>query len=182
MDEKKALALLKKYAPDERVHRIMLSHSKAVQKLAMEWARKIKKNGYRVDLEFVSTAALLHDIGRYKYPPGAKEAIRHGIEGGKMLRKEGYPKHAKLIENHIGAGITKSDIKGQGLPLPMKDYIPKTIEEKIVSCADCLISGGKRVPISEEVRRFMSELGESYGKRVLKLYKEIEELLKERKI
>ena len=177
MDEKKALAILKKYAPDKKVHRIMVRHSRAVQRLAMEWARKIKANGYKVDLEFVRTASLLHDIGRYKYPPGHPDAIRHGIDGGKILRKEGFPKHAKLIENHIGAGITKADIKRQKLKLPVRDFVPKTTEEKIVACADCMISGSKRIPISDEVRRFMMELGVSYGERVLKLYKEIEKML-----
>lgn len=181
MDEKKALSLLRKYGHEKWGYSHVLEHSKAVQKLAVQWAKKIKANGYKVDVEFVSTAALLHDIGRFRYAPGTPDMIRHGVEGAKILKKEGYPLHARLAERHIGAGINKSDIKKQGLPLPSKDYSPKTIEEKIVSCADNLLEGIEKRTINSTVKEFEEKLGEPYGKRVMKLYKEIEKMLKEKR-
>ena len=63
MDEKEALRLLKKYAPSENVYRIMVRHSRATQRLAMKWARKIKANGHKIDLDFVKTAALVQKAG-----------------------------------------------------------------------------------------------------------------------
>lgn len=178
MDEKKALSLLKKYGQDKWGYSHVLEHSIAVQKLAVQWARKIKANGYKVDVEFVSTAALLHDIGRFRYAPGTPDMIRHGVEGAKILKKEGFPLHARLAERHIGAGITKADVKKQGLPIPVKDYSPKTIEEKIVACADNLLEGSERKSIQATVSKFEEKLGEPYGRRVMRLYKEIEGLLR----
>jgi uncharacterized protein len=178
MDEKKALSLLKKYGQDKWGYSHVLEHSKAVQKLAVQWAKKIKSNGYKVDVEFVSSASLLHDIGRFRYAPGTPDMIRHGVEGAKILKKEGYPLYARLAERHIGAGITKADVKKQGLPIPVKDYSPKTIEEKIVACADNLLEGSEKRTIQATAKSFEEKLGEPYGKRAVKLYKEIEKMLK----
>ncbi len=180
MDEKEALRLLKKYGQGKPGYSHVLKHSKAVQRLSVEWARKIKANGHRVDVDFVKTAALLHDIGRFAYPPHTRHKILHGIEGGKILRKEGYPRHARLTERHIGAGISKSDIKKQGLPLPMKDYVPKTIEEKIVACADNLFCGAERKSVKWSLKEFEKGVDKACARKVLKLYKEIQSLLKEK--
>ena len=181
MDEKKALSLLEKYGSDSMSYRYVVAHCIAVQKLSMEWAAKIKKNGYDVDIDFVNTASLLHDIGRFSYGAGSQNMIKHGIQGGKILRKEGYPRHAELVERHVGAGITKADVRKQKLPIPEKNYIPKTIEDKIVACADNLIDGSEVITIKEAAKEFEEKLGKPYAERVLKLYKEIEELLKKRK-
>jgi uncharacterized protein len=180
VDEKKALALLEKYGKGSPGYAIILNHCKAVQKLSLEWARKIKANGYKVDLDFVRTAALLHDIGRFGYPPFSTDKIRHGIEGARILRNEGYPKHARLAERHIGAGITKEDIKKQDLPLPMKDYVPKTAEEKIIACADNLFHGDKKMDIGWSLREIEGEVDKEHAERALKLYKEIQKMLKEK--
>lgn len=176
MDEKRAIALLKKYAPNEGTFNIILKHSKNVQKIAL----RIAKNCSNADTEFIKTAALLHDIGRFKYwgkkPSQGKDKIRHGVEGAEILKKEGFSEYSGVAETHIGAGITKQDIKRRRLNLPLKDYIPTTAEEKIIAYADNLAEGDKEIKFEKVVERFKKELGEEYAERIIKLKKEVDEL------
>src|SRR3989344_3003288 len=178
MDEEKAIALLKKYSADEDSFNIVLSHSKAVQKVALRIANEILENGYFVDTDFIKIAALLHDIGRFKCPPNSKENIKHGVEGAKILKSEGFSEFAEVAEKHIGAGITKEDIEKHKLDLPLKDYVPETIEEKIISHADNLVFGDREGAINEVLEKFKKEAGDSAAKRAKELNDEIEELRK----
>lgn len=52
------------------------------------------------------------------------------------MRNEGYPRHARVCERHTGAGLTAKEIEEQGLPLPHRDFLPETLEEKLVCYAD----------------------------------------------
>ena len=154
MNQKEATALLRKYVKNEEQFRKVLAHSKAVQKAALKIAKKIKK----ADIGFIKIASLLHDIGRFYHKPGTKESIKHGIKGAEILRKEGLDRFARVAERHIGVGITKSDIIRQKLDLPLKNYIPKTIEEKIIARADNLIFGDKEKKLDDVIKRFRNEL------------------------
>ena len=60
----------------------------------------------------------------------------HGRIGAEILRGEGYPRHARVCERHTGAGLTVKDIIEQQLPLPHQDFLPETIEEKLICYAD----------------------------------------------
>lgn len=177
MDQKKAIALLRKHSKDNKSFRNVLAHSKAVQKAALRIAKRI--NG--ADRKFIRAASLLHDIGRLSCKPGTKKSIRHGIIGAAILRKEGFPRFARVAERHIGVGITRSDIMKQRLDLPLKDYVPRTVEEKIIAYADNLIFGSKEKKLEDVVNRFRKELGEDYAKRVLKLDDELKKLQKRHK-
>jgi uncharacterized protein (TIGR00295 family) len=168
MDEKEAIALLKKYAPDDKTFRIVLDHSQAVKDIALRIAE-----GKHVDMELVVTGSILHDIGRFKYMPG-KDSIKHGVAGSDILKKEGLPKHALIAERHIGAGITKEDIDEQGLDIPKKDYIPLSKEEMIITHADNLVDGSKEVPFSECYKEFKEEVSEKIAERAKKLKEDVE--------
>ena len=88
----------------------------------------------KIDQNLVLIGALAHDIGRTKV-----HNIFHGVKGGEILREHGFPEElAKICERHIGAGIPLSEAKSLGLP--PKDYVPTTIEEKLVCYADKLVS------------------------------------------
>ncbi len=168
MNEKQAIKLLKKNSTDKKSLNIVLKHSKAVQKLALKFAKLHKYT----DIGFIKTACILHDIGRFRCPPG-KLTIRHGIEGAKILRKHKLPKHARVAERHLGAGIKKSEIIRQKLPLPKKDFIPKTIEEKIITIADSLIAGNKVLSLKKTAERFSKEVNKRCGNNIIKLYNEV---------
>lgn len=115
----------------------VIEHSIAV----CEKAKEISKN-FNVNDKLIEEAALLHDIGRSK-----TNNIDHGIIGADLAIKHGFPKEiANIIERHIGSGISKEEAIIIGLP--EKDYIPKTLEEKIVSHADNLMNGADEVDIN----------------------------------
>jgi len=172
LSEREAVKLLKKHACDDDAFKGVLGHAKAVRKFAKEIGDNVKG----VDLDFIETASLLHDIGRFKCRPGSKNAIKHGVVGGEMLRDEGYEEYALVAERHLGPGISKEDVLEQGLDLPARDYIPISKEEKIIAYADNLIFGERRGTVEEAVERFGNELGKKVGKRVKKLADEVEEM------
>jgi uncharacterized protein len=62
-----------------------------------------------------------------------------------------------IIERHIGAGITAAEAVRLGIP--QKDYLPLTVEEKIVSYADNLANGVREILFYEALDRFKNILG-----------------------
>ena len=143
----------------------VISHCKAVAKLSVKIAKIAK-----ADVKLVNAGALLHDIGRSK-----THGIRHAIEGVKIAKKISLSKSIiNIIERHIGAGLTKEI--AVSLHLPKKDYIPITLEEKIVCHADSLINDCKRQPIENEVERALSDGYKDYAIRLVKLHKELSDI------
>lgn len=142
MEFEKALSILKNLCSEN-----VVEHCLAVSEYAYELALAIKNKGYEVDVELVRLGGLLHDIGRSR-----THGIEHGVVGAEILRELGFDEKLALIaERHIGAGITKEEAIELGLP--PKDYLPITLEEKIVAHADNLIFGTKRVEIDDVIKK-----------------------------
>jgi len=169
MNEKKAIALLKKYATSKEKFKKILSHSRKVQEIALRIAKKI----HGIDLEFIKIGSLLHDIGRFDC---WNDPLHHGIRGAEILRKEGLERYALLAERHLGAGITKEEIKHRGLDLPLRDFVPVTPEEKIITYADNLVQHDKEITFKESIERFKKELGTNAIKKFYKLKREVDAL------
>ncbi|NYZ79326.1 NUDIX domain-containing protein [Candidatus Micrarchaeota archaeon] len=152
--------LLLKYKLPKNV----VAHSKKVAKIAVEVACELKRNGFGVDLELVERGALLHDIGR-----SVTHGLDHGYFGGKILRKEdGGGEVARIAERHVLGGISKEEAELMGLPA--KDFIPKTIEEKIVCYADKLSDRNK-------IERIEKKLGRNAAfDRMIKLIQEVDSM------
>jgi uncharacterized protein len=152
-----------------------MRHVCAVSKHAKSIAESIKARGIDIDVDFVETAALLHDIGRCR-----THGIKHGIEGAKIMEPI-YPDIARVCERHIGAGIDRGEAEKLGLPV--KDYLPTTLEEKVIAHADNLLEGDRLVSIDETVKKFESRLGVGHPavKRILELNDYIESLCKDEK-
>ncbi|MHA1624217.1 MAG: HD domain-containing protein [Promethearchaeota archaeon] len=128
-------------------------HSLKVSEKALELAEKITKNN--INLELVEIGALLHDVGRSK-----THGFKHGIIGGKILRERGFPKElARICETHILGGLDKYDTKNLGLP--QKDYLPQTLEEKIICLADKLIAGTREVSIEQRFEKWFLKYGKT---------------------
>ena len=175
ISEKEAKGLLKKYSVDKKGFDIVLEHVLAVKNVSLIIAKEIKKRKHKVDLDLIKTGSLLHDIGRFKYPPWNKKMIRHGYWGGQILRKEGLLKEAKIAERHLGAGISKEEIIKGKLHLPKKDFLPKTIEEKIIAYVDNMIFQDRLGKFTEVADKFKG-LSLSVKKRLAQLHNEIEKL------
>ncbi len=138
-------AIINKYYPeDNELRHILLVHSRAVADKALAIADRHPE--LSLDRQFIEEAAMLHDIGivRCNAPGiqcfGTEPYICHGRIGAEMLRAEGFPRHARVCERHTGAGITRSQIIVQKLPLPQQDFLPETIEEKVICYADKFFS------------------------------------------
>ncbi len=138
-------AIIDKYYPvDNKLKHILMVHSRHVADKALSIVDRHPELG--ADRAFVEEAAMLHDIGIVRcdadgiYCFGTEPYIRHGVIGGQMMREEGYERHARVCERHTGAGITLRQIVERNLPLPHQDFLPETIEEKIVCYADKFFS------------------------------------------
>ena len=143
----------------------LIKHCEAVFKKAL----KLSSNFDDIDIELVKTGALLHDIGRSK-----TNGIDHAIVGVDILRDMGFSDSiANIALRHIGAGIPKEEAIQLGLP--PKDYIPLTLEEKIVAHADNLIHWDREVDLDFVIKKWKKKLGEDHPsiKRIIELHREI---------
>lgn len=134
----------KYYDPQSELYRILVTHSILVAKKALDLAVDLqaREPEKEIDLVFTYEAAMLHDIGIYLcdepeiFCTGSEPYVRHGVIGREILESEGLPRHALVCERHTGAGISREDVLRQTLPLPARDYLPKSLEEKIICFAD----------------------------------------------
>ncbi|MBI1183823.1 HDIG domain-containing protein [bacterium] len=135
-------SIIEKYInPGSKAFRIYTIHVTNVTRLALHIAQR--QGLTPTQLQFIEEAAMLHDIGivKTKTPEigcyGDQPYLRHLTAGKKILKKEGLPLHARVAANHVGVGgLSKEDIVKQKLPLPAKDILCETIEERIISYAD----------------------------------------------
>ncbi|OPY23729.1 MAG: tRNA 2'-O-methylase [Methanobacterium sp. PtaU1.Bin097] len=142
----------------------LIEHSEAVLAKALEIA-----TNFDVDLEIVRAGALLHDVGRNK-----TQGICHGVEGAQILKEQGFPKDVvRIAEVHVGAGIPRDEAGLLGLPC--QDYLPVTLEEKIVAHADNLIHGTREVSLEFVVEKWKKSMGKNHPSidRLRKLHGEL---------
>ena len=161
--DEECLHLLKIAGCSEQV----ICHCKAVRDVAMH----IVDHTSEADKKLVEAGALLHDIGRSQ-----THGIDHAVVGASIAKKlDLSEKIIHIIERHIGAGLTPSVAKTLGLPF--KDFMPRTLEEKIVCHADNLIDDCDRQDIEVEVERALRENHKDYAMQLVKLHKEISDLI-----
>jgi len=166
---REAIRLLKKAGCSPNV----VQHCKNVSKLAVEMAKKLQAKGIEVDIRLVEIGGLLHDIGRSK-----THGIDHAYIGSRIARSLNLPESfVRIVERHIGAGIPSEESVKLGLP--NKDFIPETLEEKVVSYSDKLIDGDRKMGFEEAFRRFSKDLGKSHPavRRFKKLHDELARII-----
>jgi uncharacterized protein len=165
----KYLTIINKYIPPESdLYPIYIIHVGFVTKKALEIGKKL--NLTKEQLSFIEEASMLHDIGicmvKDKELPtnGILPYIAHGVEGSKILIKEGLEKHARVAETHTGVGIFREDVLEFDLPLEARDYLPETIEEKIISYADLFYSKSEKEFWNEQsfddIRKYIAQYGQ----------------------
>ncbi len=124
--------------------KIYIAHVSLVTNKAIKIAKQQNLSAYSI--RFIEEAGMLHDIGivRVKDPEigcnGKLPYVCHGVEGRKILESEGLPRHALVAERHTGVGITLQQIEENNLPLPKRDMLAETLEEKIISWTDLFFS------------------------------------------
>lgn len=156
----------KYYQKGSPLYNILLEHDTLVADKALSIARMHPE--MKLDGDFIYEAAMLHDIGIFKteapeiYCMGHKPYICHGIIGSDILNSEGYPRHALVCERHTGTGISLAEILEKNYPIPPRNMIPETLEEKLICFADKFYSktkGNKEKSI-EKIRKSISKHGE----------------------
>jgi uncharacterized protein len=139
------LAVIERYYPrDSSLYRVLVDHSRQVARKSLAIARNLSQfTPLAPDLEFIESAAMLHDIGIFMTRAesisctGDLPYICHGYLGRKLLDDQGIdPAFGLVAERHTGAGITLENILQEDLPLPKRDMVPVSLEEKIICCAD----------------------------------------------
>lgn len=133
----------------------VIDHTLAVVEKSVEIAGRISENGHEVDVDLVEVGALLHDVGRSR-----THDISHGVEGAEILRERGLDELAKFAENHLGAGISSEE--AEKLDIPARDYLPTSLEEKIVTYGDNLIEGSEVLSFGEAREELVEELGSDH--------------------
>jgi uncharacterized protein len=169
--EKEALEILVKSGCSRQVIR----HCKAVSALATRIAEASRERGLNVDVQLVQIGALLHDVGR-----SVTHSVDHAIIGAELAKALGLPDSVvSIIERHAGGGITVDEAERLGWPV--KDYVPKTLEEKIVTYADKLVEGSRIVKIERTIGKLSKDLGNDHPaiERVKQLHSEFSSLVGE---
>ena len=82
-------------------------------------------------------------------------------------------RHALVCERHTGAGLSVEDIISQSLPLPHRDMLPLSIEEKLICYADKFYSKSgdiRREKPFDKVVESMRRHGEDTLERFMQLH------------
>ena len=141
----------------------VVAHCRAVRDCACGYAAHC----HGINFTLVERGAMLHDIGRSR-----THDIRHAQCGADLIRSLGLDESiARITECHTGAGLTSDECTLLGLS--PRDCMPSTSEEKIVTHADNLIAGKKRVTIHESISSAI-HLPRKARKRMYRLAAEVE--------
>lgn len=160
-NEKECLEILKKAGCKRRV----IVHCCTVKTVADEMIKKID-----CDRDLVIAGSLLHDLGRAQ-----DHSIMHAYIGSCMAKELGLPDEiVNIIRKHTGAGLDQQDVAEMGLP--QADYMPATVEEKIVAHSDNMVSDNMVVPHTHSVDKLMSKGAERGAHKVERLHLELSKL------
>jgi uncharacterized protein/tRNA (cytidine56-2'-O)-methyltransferase len=154
------------YLIDSGCKKRVIIHCCTVRAVAEEIASKIRI----ADMPTVIAGALLHDIGRSK-----EHTIMHAYIGSKIVEDYGLPQTlVDIVRKHTGAGLDQEDVEELGLP--PGDYMPKTIEEKIVAHADNLVSDNRVVDHNHSVSKLINKGAFRGADRIEMLHMELSDL------
>jgi uncharacterized protein (TIGR00295 family) len=148
----------------------VLKHVKAVHRFAVIIGNRLIRQGYEVNMPLLKAGALLHDIGRSK-----THDLSHAVVGGDIAETLGLSDDIiSIIQKHIGAGITREESIEKGLPA--RDFIPNSLEEKIVAAADNLAFGDDLQTIKELEQNMLRQGVIEGAERCVILHHELSEL------
>jgi uncharacterized protein (TIGR00295 family) len=147
---------------EEKVAPVVVRHMCVVNVVALAIARRCGAN-----LDLVNAASLLHDIGRSR-----THGIQHVWESVRIAREHNLPDDLVLcIGRHIASGFTPEEAKELGLP--DGEYMPVTLEDKVVSYADNLVSDRSIKTAAQAAERMRSKGFELSATRMLILGREL---------
>jgi uncharacterized protein (TIGR00295 family) len=159
-----------KLLTDEGVNTNVSNHVKAVHGFSLIIGKRLTEKGYPVNMPLIEAGALLHDIGRSK-----THGLAHALAGCEIAKRLDLPDDLiSIIKNHIGAGITKEEALNNDLP--GEDYIPITLEEKIVAASDNLAAGDRLQTIKQHDENLLKKGIIEGAKKCVALHRELSEM------
>ena len=160
-NESECISLLRKAGCKRRV----IVHCCTVRTVAEEMVRNIG-----CDRDLVIAGAMLHDIGRAR-----DHSILHAMIGADMAEEMGLPSEiVEIIRRHTGAGLDSQDVEEMGLP--PGNYMPETVEQKIVAHADNMVSDNRVVAHTHSVDKLRNKGSDRGADKVERLHRELSEL------
>jgi uncharacterized protein (TIGR00295 family) len=135
----------------EQAFRLLTGHGKdepwvrhcvAVSRVAGRLAEVIGPKS-TIDARLLTVGALLHDIGRYK----TQDPILHGVEGYRLLLGLGHHREAFICASHVLCGMPSHEAVRYGLP--ERDFIPQTLEERIIPLIDSVVELDRPTTLEE---------------------------------
>lgn len=163
----------KYYSDNPPLKELLVLHSRLVADKALKVAAAHPELG--LDVQFLEEASMLHDIGIFLTDAetihcfGKHHYLCHGYLGADLLRSEGLPRHALVAERHTGTGLTLKQILERDLPVPHRDMIPESLEEKVVCFADKFYS--KTRPTEEKTVEQAIRSLEKFGPEGVEIFK-----------
>jgi uncharacterized protein len=107
-----------------------IRHSILVSRKAVDIA---ERTGMDLDKQLVARGALFHDLGK-----ALTHSYQHGELGAEIGKSLGLPKSiTDIARKHFHGGITPKEARA--LDLPVVDYTPRLLEERIILYADRLV-------------------------------------------
>lgn len=154
------------YLEEAGCKRRVIIHCCTVNAVAQEIVSRIPG----ANVELVTAGALLHDIGR-----SVDHSIMHAYIGSQIAASYGLPQEiVDIIRKHTGAGLDAEDAEEMGLP--PADYMPRTVEEKIVAHADNLVSDNRVVDHMHSVSKLRNKGAIRGADRIEALHQELSKL------
>jgi uncharacterized protein len=166
------------YPAGSYTRNLLLRHGELVGRKAIEILDR--SPWIDVDREFVVQAAMLHDIGigRTRCPElgctGTLPYVCHGVEGRAILERLGLGRHGLVCERHVGVGISVNQAMRRKLPLPDRDMVPLSVEERLICYADKFFSktdDGRHEKTVDEIIAGLTRYEAEYANRFLALHR-----------
>jgi uncharacterized protein len=157
---------------------LLLRHGELVGRKALEILDRAP--WLAADRQFLIQAAMLHDIGigRTRSPKlgcmGTLPYVCHGVEGREILDGLGLNHHGLVCERHVGVGISECQAVRRKLPLPVRDMLPLSVEERLICYADKFFSktdNGRHEKTIDEIIAGLVRFEADYADRFLTLHR-----------
>jgi uncharacterized protein len=168
------------FPPQSEARSYYLTHVMKVTGLAFDIIERKKMN--EIDQNLVLYGGMLHDIGIvHTHAPqigcnGNHPYIAHNYLGRKMMEEEGLHKVALICERHIGVGLTKKEIIQHNLPVPQRDMLPLSLEEKLICYADKFYSKSKKHLTSPKPKEKIRKNIAKFGRENLMRWEQLEQI------
>ncbi len=150
----------------------VVAHCEAVTALAEEMADAAQPGCpalKELDRDLLVAGAMLHDIGR-----AVTHDVGHIPEGVSLARDLGlHPLIIRAIARHLGSGLEPEGAAELGFPPDV--YMPDSWEEKLVSLADSLHYGGKRISMAAQQDMLGKKGLDNAAAKLEAVYREVEE-------